>query len=227
MKDDFDSKFFLSRLTSSRICHDLVNSVSSLIFAIDSISDWATNKDEANYNPIKLAERTIEILQSRVNYFRYTFGAVDMGSGVAAYNKTKHLIFALFKEKDLVNFLWTVEHDQNLIDVANSENMKLILNVFFVVFSLIPKVADITVDTFFVDEDKDRLVVSILVKGEQVKISLDKIQALKLEVKEEDLTPINIQAYLTGMLAKSLGSVLEFRDNLKGEIQVALTVDKV
>ena len=73
---------------------------------------------------------------------------------------------------------------------------------------------------------KGKVGISLSIKGSSAKLGIDNIQALKLEVSPQDLTPRNVQSYFTAILAKALNSNLDVRDNMQEEIQFAFVLNE-
>ncbi|MCL2567737.1 MAG: histidine phosphotransferase family protein [Alphaproteobacteria bacterium] len=208
--------FVLLQLLSSKICHDLVNPVAALRFSMDMIKD----NEEENVEAFDIASSSVNALVSRLEYFRYAFGATNLPSHDAGFLKIRELIAALFKEKD-VKVDWS-SVDEDLLNVLKSDNLKLVLNIFFIIFNAVHKTAQIK---FLVAKIKNNEIgVALSIRGANVKLGIDNIQALKLEVSPEDLTPRNVQSYFTALQAKNLEAQLEVRDNMQEEIQFALVL---
>ncbi|MDR2007548.1 MAG: hypothetical protein LBQ34_01080 [Alphaproteobacteria bacterium] len=208
--------FVLLQLLSSKICHDLVNPVAALRFSMDMIKD----SEEENAEAIDIATASVDSLVRRLEYFRYAFGATNLPAGDSGFLKLKELVSGLFKEKD-VKIDWAA-FDEDSLSVLKSDNLKLIMNIFFIIFNAVHKTAHIK---FLVAKVASQKVgVGLSIKGANVKLGIDNIQALKLEVSPSDLTPRNVQSYFTARMAEKLEAQLEVRDNMQEEIQFAFVL---
>ncbi|MDR0485051.1 MAG: hypothetical protein LBH40_07225 [Alphaproteobacteria bacterium] len=204
------------QLLSSRICHDLINPVGALKFSMDMLKD---NDDLENIETLNIVKSSINTLDSKLKYFRYAFGANNFSEKEVGFNSAKELVVALFKEKD-VKIDWIIS-DEDIYNIFNNNNLKLILNVFFVIFNAVHKNASIK---FLTAKIENGVGIGILVKGNSVKLGIDNIQALKLDVNPNDLTPRNIPSYFTALQAKNINAKLEVRESMKEEIQFAFVL---
>ena len=211
MKVEFD----LLKLLSSRLCHDIISPVNSLNFSISIIKE---EKDQSAKEAFDIANTSVNNLINRLTYFRIALGAASVGSEHSALKKARELIVNLFQEKD-VKMDWNKYIDDNLLKVASNENMKLLLNLFLIIFYAVGKSA--TVSMYCKDIDDTTIGFALSVKGAGIKLGIDNIQALRFEVKEKDITPRNVQSYFTAVLANEIDADLQVRDNMQEEIQIA------
>ncbi len=198
---------------SSKICHDIISPATSLQFAMESMeSDGASDA-------IKMAKASNQSLINRVMYFRMALGAAPIGEGKSGLTKAKNMVFNLFREKD-VNVQWSAENDSALEAICSNDNIKVLMNVLLVIFYSIPKNAEIKLFTSLLEDGS--IGVAFLVEGNGVRFGLDTLQAITLNVEEEDITPRNVQTYYTASLAKDAGVTIEARDSMNNSLQVAL-----
>ncbi len=216
-----DKEFILLQLLSSRLCHDLIGPVGSLSFSMEMLKE---DEDLENKEALDIALSSVNNLVNRLNYFRMAFGVSNLPEKEAGLLKTKELIFSLFKEKES-KIDWNSSVDDVLCKVSNNNNLKLLLNIFLIVFYAVQKTAVIKILAAEISSGKVGIALSI--KGSSAKLGIDNIQALKLEVNSSDLTPRNVQSYFTAILAKHLKANLDVRDNMQEEIQFALVLNKV
>lgn len=214
-----DKEFILLQLLSSRLCHDLIGPVGSLSFSMDMLKE---DDDLENTEALEIATSSINNLVNRLNFFRMAFGVSNLPEKETGLLKAKELIFNLFKEKD-GKIDWGDSVDKALLKVSNGSNLKLLLNIFLIVFYVVQKTA--TIKILAAEISPDKIGVALSIKGSSAKIGIDNIQALKLEVTPEDLTPRNVQSYFTAMLAKNLKADLDVRDNMQEEIQFAFVLN--
>jgi histidine phosphotransferase ChpT len=210
----------LLKLLSSKLCHDLIQPVNSLKFAMDMLKD---DDNLENKEAFEIAYEGVNNLVHRVSFFRMALGGASLGDGEVGLSRVKELIFELYQEKD-TKIEWTKDVDSSLATVAHNDNLKVILNIFLVIFYIVQK--NTTIRIYCGDLEHGKIGLALAIKGNNIKLGIDNIQALKLESKEADLTPRNIQCYYTAILAKELGSTLEVRDSMQGEIQIACTLSK-
>ncbi len=208
----------IAQLLSSRLCHDLINAANGVSFSLEVC------KNEENMDlskeAIKLAYHSSAILAAKLSFFRLAFGATMVGEGKTGLVKAKNSIYELFQEKD-VSFNWKEQVDEELEKVSSNDNLKILLNVFLIIFYCIPKSARVEIFTNKIDAE--RMGVAFLVQGSGVRFSLDSLKDLTYKDIEQ-LTPRNIQTYLTFALAKKAGSEIEMKDNMKNEITIALSM---
>lgn len=215
-----DKEFVLLQLLSSRLCHDLIGPVGSLSFSMEMLKE---DDELENKEALDIATSSVNNLVNRLNYFRVAFGVSNLPEKEMGLIKVKELIFNLFKEKDgKIN--WNENIDDVLLKVSNSSNLKLLLNIFLIVFYAVQKTANIKI--LAADIGSGKVGVALSIKGSSAKLGIDNIQALKLEVKPQDLTPRNVQSYFTAVLANSLKANLDVRDNMQEEIQFAFVLNE-
>ncbi len=217
MKVEFD----LLKLLSSRLCHDIISPVNSLNFSISIIKE---EKDQSAKEAFDIANTSVNNLINRLTYFRIALGAASVGSEQSALKKTKELIVNLFQEKD-VKMDWNKDIDDNLLKVASNDNMKLLLNLFLIIFYSVGKSATVSVYSKYIDDTTIGFALSV--KGAGIKLGIDNIQALRLEIKEKDITPRNVQSYFTAILANDIDADLQVRDNMQEEIQIAFKLQLI
>ncbi len=216
-KDDKKtSNFLLARLMSSKICHDIISPATSLQFAMESISGQTS---ENNDDAIKMAKASNQSLVNRVTYFRMALGAAPIGEGKSGLAKAKNMIFNLFREKD-VNFLWSKENDEVVETICSNQNIKVLLNALLVIFYSIPKNAEIKLFTKALGDGS--VGVAFQVEGNGVRFGLDTLQAINMNVEEEDITARNVQTYYTANLARDGNILIEARDGMNNNLQVSL-----
>ncbi len=211
------NNFLLARLISSKICHDIISPATSLQFAMESISGSASK--ENNDDAIKMAKASNQSLVNRVTYFRMALGAAPIGEGKSGLAKAKNMIFNLFREKD-VSFLWSKENDEIVESICSNQNIKVLLNVLLVIFYSIPKNAEIKL--FAKSLGDGSVGVAFQVEGNGVRFGLDTLQAINMNVEEEDITARNVQTYYTASLAKDADIIIEARDSMNNSLQVSL-----
>ncbi|MFL1780867.1 hypothetical protein ABSA28_00570 [Candidatus Hepatincolaceae symbiont of Richtersius coronifer] len=214
-----DIDFNLLKLLSSRICHDLIGPVGSLNFSMDLLKE---DKALENTEAIDIANVSLKNLINKLSFFRMALGAASLGEGDVALNKAKLLIVNLLKEKT-VDLKWNKEVDKSLLVIANNVNLKLILNIFLVIFYSVQRNATIKV---YVGEVDNKIGVAISVKGNGIKLGIDNIQALRLETSPAEVNPRNVHSYFTALLAKEALTLLEVRDNMQEEIQISCILHK-
>ena len=215
-----DKDFVLLQLLSSRLCHDLIGPVGSLSFSMEMLKE---DDELENKEAFDIATSSVNSLVNRLNYFRVAFGTSNLPEKEIGVIKAKELIFNLFKEKES-KINWNESIDESLFKVSNSQNLKLLLNIFLIVFYAVQQTASIKI--LAAEMSKGKVGISLSIKGSSAKLGIDNIQALKLEVSPQDLTPRNVQSYFTAILAKALNSNLDVRDNMQEEIQFAFVLNE-
>jgi histidine phosphotransferase ChpT len=216
--------FKLLKLLSSRICHDVISPVNSAKFAFDIFNDeYEKNATSDNNEAIDTMAISFKALIAKLEYFRSAFGLSGLPEGAVGIVKIKELIVNLLEEKE-VRLNWNEEIDEALLSFAKNESYKLILNIFLIIFYAIQKTAEITI--YSKEIGKNQLGLAIEVKGAGIKLSIDNIQAIRLEISELDLTPRNIQSYFTALISKDNNSRLEVKDNMQGVLQFAFVLNR-
>ncbi len=208
----------IAQLLSSRVCHDLINAANGVSFSLEVCK----NEDNMDLSKeaIKLAYHSSAILTAKLAFFRLSFGATMIGEGKTGLVKAKNSIYQLFQEKD-VSFDWKEEIDEDLEQVATNINLKILLNIFLIIFYCIPKSARVQIFTNRINSEK--IGIAFLVQGAGVRFGLDSLKDITYQ-NIEQLTPRNIQTYLTFALAKQAGSQIEMKDSMKNEIKIALSM---
>lgn len=210
------SKMQLIKLFNSRLCHDLIGPAGSLNFSLDLLQEDSSLE---NKEAVDIAANSITTLINRLSFYRMALGAASLGEEKdVILGKAKALILDLFLEKE-VSITWHVSVDKVLEKIADNDNMKLIMNIFLILFYAIPKIAVIEV---FARSLEKSVGFAILVSGKGVKLGNDNLEALQLKINEEDLTPRTIQSYFTGLLAKQINSKVEITEKIDSELRIAL-----
>ncbi len=209
-----DKELVLLQLLGSRLCHDLIGPAGSLNFSIDMLKE---EKGVENKEAFDILSSSVSSLVGRLNYFRIALGLASISEKEAGIAKLRELIEDLFKEKEC-KINWDVDLNEILLNVANSNNLKLVLNIFLVIFYTVQKAVVIKV---LVADMGNKVGMAIAIRGSSAKLGIDNMQALRLELLPNELTPRNVQSYFTAMMAKKLEAELDVKDNMREEIHFA------
>ncbi len=215
MKVDFS----IISILCSRICHDLINPAGNLDFVIKIIQEDAKKiPSDNNIEAVEIAAKSAESLKNRLSFIRMALGSASLGNDASGFAEVKKLIQDLFIDKN-TNVQWGEGSDTLISKYADNKNLKLLMNIFFVIFGIIH---DKTRMIIYAKEIDNTLGLAISVEGDNIRLSDDNIMALKGQIDTSKLTARNIHSYYTYLLVNEINANLEVYSENNREFKIAL-----
>lgn len=211
------------QIMNSSLLHDLVSPVGAINMAaevaLEEVDQFNVSKDA-----IEIINDSANSLSHKLNYFRLAFGSSAVNDGAQGVYNMQDLVEQLFREKSC-NIKWHQDLFNELEGVSNSDNLKLILNIFLVIFAFIKNNANVTVYAGKLNENQAGIAISVIDDG--LFIANDSLKCLQGNVKDMSfLTPRNIKSYWCFLLAHQLKSQIEINVTNDKETQLAFTLNK-
>jgi histidine phosphotransferase ChpT len=193
-----------SQILCSRLCHDLITPVSAINSGLEILQD-CDEKDRAQVQDV--LKQSAATASARLVFFRAALGA-SAGS-LSSFEAISGLL-ETFLNSIKIEFSWSklerlkeIEcHDFDLIKWG-----KALLNLVFIASEAAPYGGKMVLST---QVDDSFPVTTFQLKGNLVGLKPHVIAGLLGELKEDELTPHTIQAYLTYLLMNDLGIFLSY-----------------
>lgn len=203
----------LSAYIASRICHDLVSSVSSITNALDFMNE--PQESEMRAQAEKLLHDGADSAASKLKFLRYAFGSVGLSKGAADIHDAKTIterFVASHNYKPKVN--WDIETDH-----LSFSHARLIMNMVMMAVDCLPRGGTINVK---VRNQTDGLGVSVTASGERFKLRDDTADAANGKEPPDGWSARTVQPLFTRIIAGGLGGQLRVEQR-EGEIAVLAT----
>ena len=187
-------------LLCARLCHDLIGPISAVNNGVELVRDFG---DEMKGEALDLIGDSALRASRLLQFYRVAFGSARApdGSGIGIGEARQRATEAL--SSDRINVHWPEESVPKDVELPRSM-VKLALNMVLLGVETLPGAGDVDV-VFQID---NRAEIRVTARKEGIALADDIAPVLKGEAGEEDLTPQNIQAFLTRALAESAGKGL-------------------
>ena len=203
----------LSAYIASRICHDLVSSVSSITNALDFMNE--PQESEMRAQAEKLLHDGADSAASKLKFLRYAFGSVGLSKGAADIHDAKTIterFVSSHNYKPEIN--WDIETEH-----LSFSHARLIMNMVMMAVDCLPRGGTIAVK---VRNQTDGLGVNVTAAGERFKLREDTASAAAGEEPQDGWSARTVQPLFTRIIAEGLGGQLSVEQN-DGNIQVRAT----
>ena len=203
----------LSAFIASRICHDLVSSVSSITNALDFMNE--PQESEMRAQAEKLLHDGAESAASKLKFLRYAFGSVGLSKGAADIHDAKTITERFIEShnyKPSVN--WDIETDH-----LSFSHARLIMNMVMLAVDCLPRGGAIDVK---VRNQTDGLGIAITATGERFKLRDDTRDAASGTEPADGWSARTVQPLFTRIIAEGLGGTLAV-EHRESEISVLAT----
>lgn len=203
----------VAELLASRLCHDLVGPVGAVNNGLELLEDGLDNMgDEALKLAIDSAGRAARALQ----YYRFAYGMA--GSRVGGRLDELRDLAANFLGSEKLTLAWVLPDD---LGEAPDDLGKLLLNMVLLGHEALPMGGSLDVK---VKRDSAALSVRVAAAGARVGLREETQAALADGASADDLTPRNVQAYFTRLIARRMGADLTCDTATAGQLILAVSV---
>ena len=195
-------KLQFMRLICSRMCHDLINSSSSIEFTMDLL-----DQSHINNESYLLSKQSINNLNTKLRLFRQAFGFNT--SNKSSYPKgLEDMISQFFIDKDC-----TIIWKNKLPEEINSESIKAICILFIFIHSIASNNLDIFIFSNVIENNYIGLALEI--KGNEITIPENHKYIIENDIEQislDDITPRNITTYILMLSIHILGGHFEIEE---------------
>ena len=203
----------LSAYIASRICHDLVSSVSSITNALDFMNE--PQESEMRQQAERLLHDGADSAASKLKFLRYAFGSAGLSKGAADIHEAKQIterFVASHNYKPAIS--WDIE-TQHL----SFSHARLIMNMVMLAVDCLPRGGQIAVK---VRNQTDGLGISVTANGERCKIREDTADAVAGTEPQDGWSARTVQPLFTRIIAGGLGGKLS-AEHKEGEVTILAT----
>lgn len=203
----------LSAYIASRICHDLVSSVSSITNALDFMNE--PQESEMRAQAEKLLHDGADSAASKLKFLRYAFGSVGLSKGAADIHDAKTITERFVSSHNYKPAIhWDIETEH-----LSFSHARLIMNMVMMAVDCLPRGGTISVK---VRNQTDGLGVSVTAAGERFKLREDTAAAAEGTEPQDGWSARTVQPLFTRIIAEGLGGKLNV-EPAEGEITIRAT----
>lgn len=203
----------LSAYIASKVCHDLVSPVSSVVTAIDLLDD--PNDPEMREQAEQLLRNGARDASDRLQFLRYAFGSMGLNEGAADIHEAKS-VTERFAATHKPSVEWDIETDH-----LSYSHARLMMNLVLIGMESLPRGGVLTIR---IRNDASGLVLACISKGVKAKAKPDTKVTLGGGEPEEGWTARNIQPLFARMIVEGLGGRVSIAE---GEEIVTITAEGV
>lgn len=209
MIDDIIDPTHLSAYIASRICHDLVSSVSSVTSALDFMDE--PQDSEMREQADALLKKGAADSAIRLEFLRYAFGSVGLHNGIADSHEAKRIATG-FVASHRPTLDWKID-----AQTLSPKHYRLIMNMLLIGIECLPRGGTLTPEVLPV-EDKYTFIVTAV--GTRARIREDISGPLNGEVPEGGWSARTIQPLYTRIIGQELGTSITLQ--MQGEEKILL-----
>lgn len=203
----------VAELLASRLCHDLVGPVGAVNNGLELLEDGL---DDMGDEALKLAMDSAGRAAKALQYYRFAYGMA--GSRVGGRLDELRDLAANFLDTSKLKVTWTLPEQ---MDEAPDGLGKLLLNMVLLGHEALPMGG--ALDVAVTPGSGGGLEARVAAAGERVGLRDETKAALAEGAAVDDLTPRNVQAYFTCLMARRMGADLVCDDATPGRL--VLTVN--
>ena len=190
----------LSAYIASRICHDLVSSVSSITNALDFMNE--PQDSEMRVQAEKLLHDGADSAARKLKFLRYAFGSVGLSNGAADIHDAKQITESFVASHNKQPSLdWDIETEH-----LSFSHARLIMNMVMLAIDCLPRGGTIEVK---VRNQIEGLGISVSASGQRCKLREDTADAIAGTEPQEGWSARTVQPLFTRIIAEGLGGSLE------------------
>ncbi|MEO1101848.1 MAG: histidine phosphotransferase family protein [Pseudomonadota bacterium] len=203
----------LSAYIASKVCHDLVSPLSSVVSAIDLLDD--PNDSEMREQADLLLRQGARDASDRLQFLRYAFGSMGLNEGAADIHEAKSVT-----EKFVATHKPSVEWDIDT-DHLSYSHARLMMNLLLMGMESAPRGGVITIRF---RNDAAGLVIAVIARGVKARAKPDTKATLAGNEPDEGWTPRNVQPLFSKMIAEGLGGRISIAE---GDEIVTITAEGI
>jgi len=204
----------LAQALCSRLCHDLVGSVSAIGSGLELIAEDRSDID----GPLDLMSRSADQTARRLSFFRIAFGLATGREGPATREEIQRLS-ANFFAGGRVRLDWSDAPELPAGSILPSVVTKVLLNVLLLAAECLPRGGDVAVRIAKFPEGYGLAVEAV---GDGARISDEASGALSGEAGEQALTPKNAHIHLANSLLAAIAGTIETESVDAGSVRIAV-----
>lgn len=209
MIDDIIDPTHLSAYIASRICHDLVSSVSSVTSALDFMDE--PQESEMREQADSLLRKGAADSAIRLEFLRYAFGSVGLHNGIADSHEAKRIAVG-FVASHRPTLDWKIVSQE-----LSPAHYRLIMNMLMIGIECLPRGGVLTPEVLPVENS---FTVIVKARGLRAKIRPDISGPLLGEIPEGGWSARTIQPLFTRIIAKEFGTQVTVTDTAEEEITI-------
>lgn len=187
----------LTAFISSKVCHDLVSPVSSVVSAIDLLDE--PNDTEMRQQAEELLKKGAEDASIRLQFLRYAFGSIGLSEGAADIHEAKS-ITEKFASTHKPSVEWDIETGH-----LSYSHARLMMNVVLMAMDCLPRGGVLNVK---IRNEAGGLLIAVTAKGVRAAAKADAVAVISGGTPEDGWTARNIQPLFAKMICESLGGKL-------------------
>lgn len=203
----------LAALICSKVCHDIINPVGAIINGLEVLAD--DDGGDMKEVAMDLIWKSAEAASSQLKFARFAFGAAGSAGASLDLGDIRQ-VAAGYVTTDKVTMDWTSPMGQLPKDEA-----KLLLNMIMIAPSTIVRGGTVSI---VVDEDLERPRFTIAMQGRGAAIPEDIEALFRGEVELDSLDARKIQPYFLGLVARSVGAAVTFRQTGEDAVEIAAEI---
>lgn len=201
----------LSAYIASRICHDLVSSISSITNALDFMDE--PQDSEMRVQAERLLHDGAGSAAAKLKFLRYAFGSAGLSKGAADIHDAKQITERFVESHNYKPVMsWDIQTEH-----LSFSHARMIMNMVMLGVDCLPRGGTLDIK---VRNQPDGLVVSVSAAGERCKLREDTADALRGEEPQDGWSARTVQPLFTRILAEGLGGKLVVE---RGDSEVSLT----
>jgi len=195
-----ETESHIMELLCARLCHDLIGPISAVNNGVELVRDFG---DEMKGEALDLIGDSALRASRLLQFYRVAFGSARApdGSGIGVGEARQRALEALTSERITIH--WPEDSVPQGAELPRS-TVKLALNMVLLGAETLPGAGDIDV-LFKLENPRE---IRVTAKKEGIALAHDIAQVLNGAANQDDLTPQNVQAFLTRSLADSAGKGL-------------------
>ncbi len=202
-------------LLASKLCHDLVSPISAINNGVELINDiGGTVVDEA----MSLIGNSADQASRRLRLFRLAYGRAGSEENLAVKDVRPVVEQYLTGGKVTLNWPENAPCEEFAL---HRGSLKTIVNLLILAEELLAYGGTITVHTF---EKNNKKGCRIEVAGRNAQMSSNLLGAMEDTLGMDELTPRNIQAYITGKFATHFGLTIQHSQTTGDVLDMTLTI---
>lgn len=190
----------LASFVASRVCHDLVSPISSIVSAIDLLD--GPNGEETRAEADALLREGAAAASARVEFLRYAFGSMGLTDGAADIHEAKR-ITERFVATHKPNVAW----DLGTAHVSYA-HARLMMNMVLMGMGCIPRGGTLTVR---LRETADGLEMAVIARGDRARLPDEVACGLRGETDPEGYQARTIQPFFTWLIGQKMDARFETR----------------
>lgn len=203
----------LSAYIASRICHDLVSSVSSITNALDFMNEPQDSEMRAQAE--KLLHDGAESAASKLKFLRYAFGSAGLSKGAADIHEAKQITERFVTSHNQPPVLsWDIETEH-----LSFSHARLIMNMAMLAVDCLPRGGTINIK---VRNQTDGLGIGVTAAGQRCKLREDTADAISGKEPQDGWSARTVQPLFTRIIANGLGGELK-AETREAEVSVTAT----